>query len=125
MVAAASIGVSMKTLFIFLFCVMVAAFAYLFLFGDYFSCFDIHSRWFILMAVDFTACTVPIVAWVYYKESSWIFAFIVMAAMNVLGSLVSLGYILAQFYKLSHEEYLKDPLYFVLTRRMPMEDLLL
>ncbi|XP_022040368.2 uncharacterized protein LOC110942911 [Helianthus annuus] len=85
MVAAASIGVSMKTLFIFLFCVMVAAFAYLFLFGDYFSCFDIHSRWFILMAVDFTACTVPIVAWVYYKESSWIFAFIVMAAMNVLG----------------------------------------
>ncbi|KAF5765673.1 hypothetical protein HanXRQr2_Chr15g0706521 [Helianthus annuus] len=117
MVAAASIGVSMKTLFIFLFCVMVAAFAYLFLFGDYFSCFDIHSRWFILMAVDFTACTVPIVAWVYYKESSWIFAFIVMAAMNVLGSLVSLGYILAQFYKLSHEEYLKDPLYFVLTRR--------
>ncbi|KAM0000130.1 hypothetical protein Hdeb2414_s0012g00381181 [Helianthus debilis subsp. tardiflorus] len=117
MVAAASIGVSVKTLFIFLFWVMVAAFVYLFVFGDFFSCFDTHSRWFILMAADFTACTIPIVAWVYYKESSWIFAFIVMAAMYVLGSLVSLGYIVAQFYKLSHEEYLKDPLYFVLTRR--------
>ncbi|KAJ0694158.1 hypothetical protein HanPI659440_Chr15g0605631 [Helianthus annuus] len=106
MVAAASIGVSVKTLFIFLFWVMVAAFAYLFLFGDFFSCFDIHAR-----NIEEKG------AWVYYKESSWIFAFIVMAAMYVLGSLVSLGYILAQFYKLSREEHLKDPLYFVLTRR--------
>ncbi|MFS7949251.1 hypothetical protein Hanom_Chr06g00569351 [Helianthus anomalus] len=36
--------------------------------------------------------------------------------MSILGSCVSLGYILTQFYKLSHEEYLKDPLYFVLAR---------
>ncbi|KAI7750183.1 hypothetical protein M8C21_026280, partial [Ambrosia artemisiifolia] len=38
-------------------------------------------------------------------------------SMYILGSLVGLGYILTQFYKLSSEEYLNDPLYFVLTRR--------
>ncbi|KAJ0694012.1 hypothetical protein HanPI659440_Chr15g0603911 [Helianthus annuus] len=55
MVAAASIGVSVKTLFIVLYCVMAAAFVYLFMFGDLISCFDIHSRWFILIVADFTA----------------------------------------------------------------------
>ncbi|KAJ0456949.1 hypothetical protein HanIR_Chr15g0768271 [Helianthus annuus] len=116
MAATASIGVSVKTLFIVLFCVMVAAFAYLFLFGDFFSCFDIHARWYKIMMADFTTCAVVIGVWIAYKESSWIIAFVVIAAMQVLGSFVSLGYILTQFYKLSHEEYLKDPLYFVLAR---------
>ncbi|KAJ0694016.1 hypothetical protein HanPI659440_Chr15g0603951 [Helianthus annuus] len=60
MVAAASIGVSVKTLFIVLYCVMAAAFVYLFMFGDLISCFDIHSRWFILIVADFTAYVVVI-----------------------------------------------------------------
>ncbi|KAJ0456801.1 hypothetical protein HanIR_Chr15g0766541 [Helianthus annuus] len=120
MVAAASIGVSVKTLFIVLYCVMAAAFVYLFMFGDLISCFDIHSRWFILIVADFTAYVV-IGAWVAYKESNWIIAIVLMVTMYFIGSLVSLGYILTQFYKLSHEESVKDPLYFVLTRRQKMD----
>ncbi|KAF5765668.1 hypothetical protein HanRHA438_Chr15g0718631 [Helianthus annuus] len=117
MVTAASIGVSVKTLFIVLFCVLTASFAHLFIFGDYISCFDIHSRWLILITADFTSFAVVIGAWISYKESSWIVAVVLVSTMYLFGSLVSLGYILTQFYKLSHEEYVKDPLYFVLARR--------
>ncbi|MFS7948984.1 hypothetical protein Hanom_Chr06g00566201 [Helianthus anomalus] len=121
MVAAASIGVLVKTLFIVLYCLMAAAFVYLFMFGDFLSCFDIHSRWFILIVADFTAYVVVIGAWVAYKESSWIIAIVLMVTMHFIGSLVSLGYILTQFFKLSREESVKDPLYFVLTRRQKMD----
>ncbi|KAJ0473945.1 hypothetical protein HanHA89_Chr15g0624091 [Helianthus annuus] len=90
MVAAASIGVSVKTLFIVLYCVMAAAFVYLFMFGDLISCFDIHSRWFILIVADFTAYVV-IGAWVAYKESNWIIAIVLMVTMYFIGRDVSGG----------------------------------
>ncbi|KAI3762040.1 hypothetical protein L1987_52463 [Smallanthus sonchifolius] len=121
MATAASMGVLVRTLFIVLFCVMAASYVYLFIFGDYISCFDAHSRWFMLIAADFTTYVVVIGAWIAYKESSWIIASIIMVSMYFLGSHASIGYILIQFYKLSPEESSKDPLYFVLARR-PKKD---
>ncbi|KAI3762044.1 hypothetical protein L1987_52467 [Smallanthus sonchifolius] len=117
MVTTASMGVLVRTMFIVLFCVMTAVNVYLFFFGDYVSCFDVHSRWYMLITADFTTYVVVIGAWVAYKESNWIIAAIIMVSMNFLGSNASIGYILVQFYKLSIEESLKDPLHFVLARR--------
>ncbi|XP_076920686.1 uncharacterized protein LOC143581888 [Bidens hawaiensis] len=118
---AASTGTSVRTLFIVLFCLMIASFVYLFLFGDYLSCFDLHARWTIQGTADFTTYVVVIGAWVAYKESSWIRAAVVMVTMYFMGSIISIGYILMQFYKLSPEEYLNDPLYFLLARRQKWE----
>nr|GEV68866.1 reverse transcriptase, RNA-dependent DNA polymerase [Tanacetum cinerariifolium] len=117
MVTAASVGVAVKTLMIALFCLMIATFAYLFVFGDYLTCFDTHARWFLQITTDFTIYVAVLGAWYAYKESSWIMALGLMVPMYFLGSIISIGYILTQFYKLSPEESSKDPLYFVLARR--------
>ncbi|PWA56747.1 hypothetical protein CTI12_AA415880 [Artemisia annua] len=117
MVTAGSIGVAVKTLMIALFCLMVVMFAYLFVFGDYTTCLDIHSRWFLQIITDFTIYVVVLGAWYAYKESSWIIALVLMVPTYLAGCIISIGYILTQFYKLSPEESSKDPLYFVLARR--------
>ncbi|PWA52217.1 hypothetical protein CTI12_AA456910 [Artemisia annua] len=117
MVTAGSIGVAVKTLMIALFCLMVVMFAYLFVFGDYTTCLDIHSRWFLQIITDFTIYVVVLGAWYAYKESSWIIALALMVPTYLAGCIISIGYILTQFYKLSPEESSKDPLYFVLARR--------
>ncbi|PWA95255.1 reverse transcriptase, RNA-dependent DNA polymerase [Artemisia annua] len=117
MATTTSAGVAVKTLMIVLLCLMVAAFAYLFAFGDSLDCFDLHARWALELAMDFTVYVAVLGAWYAYKESSWIIAIPLMITMYFLGSIITIGYILIQFYKLSPEESSKDPLYFVLARR--------
>ncbi|CAH1441060.1 unnamed protein product [Lactuca virosa] len=57
-----------------------------------------------------------LVAWVFYKESSWI-----KTTIFVVLILLSIGYILVQFFRLSSEESSTNPLYFVLVRRHKRE----
>ncbi|KAK9047922.1 hypothetical protein SSX86_033116, partial [Deinandra increscens subsp. villosa] len=56
-------------------------------------------------------------AWFFYKESRWIIRVVFMFLIFWCGSVVTCGYIVFLFFKLSPEESLKDPLYYVLARR--------
>ncbi|GKB70142.1 reverse transcriptase, RNA-dependent DNA polymerase, partial [Tanacetum coccineum] len=113
---AASVGVAVRTLMIFLFCLMVAALVYVVAIGALASFFDFGARWAIALLTDFTINVIVIGAWFFYKESSWIKTLIFIVLMFAVGSLATCGYILIQFHKLSPEEFSEDPLYFVLVR---------
>ncbi|KAL7619017.1 hypothetical protein Lser_V15G03118 [Lactuca serriola] len=121
MVTASAMGVAVKALLIVLFCVMVAGFAYVFAIDGFISCFNLGARWGIALLMEFSVYTAVLGAWVFYKESSWIKATIFIVLMYVLGSLLSVGYVLVQFFKLSREESSTNPLYFVLVRRHKRE----
>ncbi|KAI3511293.1 hypothetical protein L1887_18442 [Cichorium endivia] len=118
---AASVGVAVRTLLIILFCLMVAGFVYVFAIDGFLSCFNLGARWGMLILLDFSVYPAIVGAWFYYKESSWIKTAIFFALMYVLGSLLSIGYILFQFFKLSREESSTNPLYFVLVRHHKRE----
>lgn len=117
MATAASVGIAVKTLFIVLFIMMVASFAYLLTVDGLGSCFNLNARWMAAAFIDFTIKMVVIGAWLFYKESNWMVPLALLASAFVLGSVTTCGYILVQFFKLSPEESSKDPLYFVLLRR--------
>ncbi|PWA95256.1 reverse transcriptase, RNA-dependent DNA polymerase [Artemisia annua] len=78
---------------------------------------QVLAWWFLQITTDFTIYVAVLGAWYAYKESSWIIALVLMVPMYFLGCIISIGYILTQFYKLSPEESSTDPLYFVLARR--------
>ncbi|KAL7619016.1 hypothetical protein Lser_V15G03119 [Lactuca serriola] len=121
MVTTTAVGVAVRALLMVLFCVMVVAFAYLFAIDGFISCFNFGARWGIAVLMEFSVYSAVIGAWVFYKESSWIQAAIFAVSMYVLGSLLSVGYVLVQFFKLSREESSTNPLYFVLVRRHKRE----
>nr|KAJ0210783.1 hypothetical protein LSAT_V11C400222340 [Lactuca sativa] len=62
-------------------------------------------------------------AWIVYKESSLIKAVVLISIEIIVGSLVTCGYIALRFFKLSHEESSKDPLYFLLVRHQKRDAL--
>nr|KAJ0226767.1 hypothetical protein LSAT_V11C100033590 [Lactuca sativa] len=72
-----------------------------------------------IIIYDYTRLVVS--AWFFYKESGWIKTIIFTLSMYFLGSLLSIGYILVQFFKLSREESSTNPLYFVLARHHTRE----
>ncbi|CAI9269090.1 unnamed protein product [Lactuca saligna] len=126
MVTTTAVGVAVSLLtysplMIVLFFVMVVAFAYLFAIDGFISCFNFGARWGIAILMEFSVYPGVIGAWVFYKESSWIQAAIFTVSMYVLASLLSVGYVLVQFFKLSREESSTNPLYFVLVRRHKRE----
>ncbi|KAL7619023.1 uncharacterized protein LOC111921475 [Lactuca sativa] len=121
MASAASMGVAVRALMIVLLFVMVAAFANLFAVDGYISCFDFSARWGVKILMEFSVYTVVMGAWFFYKESGWIKTIIFTLSMYFLGSLLSIGYILVQFFKLSREESSTNPLYFVLARHHTRE----
>nr|GEV57034.1 auxilin-like protein [Tanacetum cinerariifolium] len=60
---------------------------------------------------------VLVVAWFFYKESSWIKTIVFANIMFWIGSFGTCAYIVFQLFMLSEEEASKDPIYFVLARR--------
>ncbi|XP_076916296.1 uncharacterized protein LOC143575949 isoform X2 [Bidens hawaiensis] len=115
--AAASALVALKTLFIVLMCIMAAALAYTLAKDGDSSCFDLSALWTQVIIADVFAFVIPIVAWFFYKESSWIKRVVVIIVIYWCGSFITCGYITWLLFKLSPEESLKDPIYFVLVRR--------
>uniref|UniRef100_A0A0V0HIH3 Putative ovule protein n=1 Tax=Solanum chacoense TaxID=4108 RepID=A0A0V0HIH3_SOLCH len=56
-------------------------------------------------------------SWVVYKEANWITAILWAVFLVCFRSITLCGYILLQFLKLSTQESLQDPIYFVLLQR--------
>ncbi|XP_076947971.1 uncharacterized protein LOC143620073 [Bidens hawaiensis] len=81
------------------------------------SCFDYSALWTQVIITDVFVFIIAIVAWFFYKESSWIKRVILIIVIFWSGSFVTCGYITWLLFKLSPEESLKDPIYFVLVRR--------
>ncbi|KAI3762039.1 hypothetical protein L1987_52462 [Smallanthus sonchifolius] len=112
----ASLLISLKTLYIVLMCIMAVAIAYTLVIDGDSSCFDLSARWTIVAVTDFLVFMVLIVAWYFYKESSWIKRIVFIIMIFWCGSVVTCGYISMLLFKLPPEESLKDALYFVLAK---------
>ncbi|KAJ9545812.1 hypothetical protein OSB04_025519 [Centaurea solstitialis] len=76
-----------------------------------------RMKWMHVAFVDFFINISIIGAWFVYKESSWILGALFFFLLFWFGSVATCGYIVLQFYKLSPEESLRDPIHFVLVRR--------
>ncbi|CAH1424131.1 unnamed protein product [Lactuca virosa] len=80
-------------------------------------CVDIRIKWMLVTLINFYINLGVILAWIVYKESSWIRIAILIPSALFAGSTITSAYIATQFFLLSLQESSKDPLYFVLVRR--------
>lgn len=82
---------------------------------------DLLSPWMTATLVDFYINTVALAVWVSYKESSWITSTVWIILLVCFGSITTCAYIVLQLFKLSSQESLQDPLYYVLLRHRNKE----
>nr|XP_043614260.1 uncharacterized protein LOC122586326 [Erigeron canadensis] len=122
MAASASKLFVLETLFSVLACVMGTALTCGFAMDNFASCFDPRARWMQVGLLGFLINLSPITVWYFYKESKWIMRVMFMYILFFFGSFTMCGYILQQFFKLSPEQTLKDPLFFVLARPQNRDD---
>ncbi|KAL7583161.1 uncharacterized protein LOC111919537 [Lactuca sativa] len=113
---AASVVVALKTLFILLALTMTALAVWAIGTHGLAACVDLTSRWLVVTLINFYINLGVILAWIIYKESSWIKAAVLIPVVLFAGSPITSAYVALQFFKLSPEESSKDPLYFVLVR---------
>ncbi|KAL8264572.1 hypothetical protein R6Q59_022702 [Mikania micrantha] len=123
MASQASKGTAGRTMVCLFGCVGFSGFFYVFVMDRFVSCFDLQNRWLMFEYVSVVINLGAIVAWVFYKESSWIVATIVTVLLAVFTSVATCVYVITQFLKLSPEEFSKDPIYFVLVRRDKRDDM--
>nr|XP_043614261.1 uncharacterized protein LOC122586327 [Erigeron canadensis] len=114
----------LKTLLGVFTCVMGAALAYGFSLDYFFSCFSPRARWMQVALTDFVISISPISVWYFYKEPRWIMRVMFMFILFWLGSFIICGYILLQLLKLSPEQTLKDPFFFMLARPKSRDDVM-
>lgn len=115
--AAASIVLALKTMFIVLALMMASLTIWAIETRGFDACVDLSSRWLVVTLVDFYVNLGVILAWIVYKETSWIKRAVLIPVMLFAGSPITSAYIAVQFFKLSpEEESSTDPLYFVLVR---------
>ncbi|PIN05019.1 hypothetical protein CDL12_22448 [Handroanthus impetiginosus] len=111
---AASLAVGLRTAFLVLGCVLTATIIYtLATDGSPFRK-ELLTPWMVSTLIDFYFNILPVGAWIVYKESNFISAIIWVVLVICLGSITTCAYIVIQFLKLSPEESLQDPIYFVL-----------
>nr|XP_043615475.1 uncharacterized protein LOC122587387 isoform X2 [Erigeron canadensis] len=111
------VGVGVWTAVSVLGCAMVAVLAYTISTDGLPFRKELLTRWMAALLIDFYINIAAIGAWIIYKESSsWIIAIIWLLLLICFGSVTTCGYIVLQFYKLTPEQFSKDPFYFVLAR---------
>ncbi|XP_052189230.1 uncharacterized protein LOC127799331 isoform X2 [Diospyros lotus] len=77
---------------------------------------DLLNPWMVATLIDFYINVVALGAWVSYKESSWFSSSLWIVLLICFGSITTCCYIVFQFLKLSAEESVQDPIYYVLMR---------
>ncbi|XP_044510643.1 uncharacterized protein LOC123229117 isoform X2 [Mangifera indica] len=104
----------LKTLFFMLCCLMIVTLGYTISIAGLPFRKDLLTPWMVATLVDYYINVVPLAAWVSYRESSWISGIIWIILLVCLGSITTCAYIFIQFFKLSPEESLQEPMYHVL-----------
>ncbi|CAI9301764.1 unnamed protein product [Lactuca saligna] len=120
---AAAVVVTLKTLFILLALTMTALAVWAIGTHGLAACVDLTSGWLVVTLINFYINLGVILAWIVYKESSWIKAAVLIPVVLFAGSPITSAYVALQFFKLSPEESSKDPLYFVLVRHQKKDDM--
>ncbi|KAL4567062.1 hypothetical protein LXL04_022633 [Taraxacum kok-saghyz] len=105
-----------KTMFIVSSCMMTAIATWAIVNESLAPFWDLSLKWLMATMLNYYINTAIILAWIVYKESSWIKAAVLIPLILFAGSPLTSGYIAMQFFKLTPEQSSKDPLYFVLVR---------
>lgn len=120
--AAPSLATVLTTLFVVLGCGISATVIYTIATDGLPFREQLLTPWMAATLVDFYINILVIGAWIIYKESNWIRAIIWIVLLVCLGSITTCGYIVLQFFKLTPQESLQDPIYFVLLRTRKMDE---
>ncbi|KAK2976244.1 hypothetical protein RJ640_021955 [Escallonia rubra] len=107
----------LKVLFSALGCVMLATLVYTISIDGLPFRKDLLTPWMTATLVDFYINVVVLGAWVSYKEPNCISAILWIVLLVCFGSITTSGYIVLQLIKLSPQESLEDPMYFILLRQ--------
>ncbi|KAK6138831.1 hypothetical protein DH2020_027426 [Rehmannia glutinosa] len=113
---AASLAIGLRTAFMVLGCVITATVIYTVATDGLPFRKELLTPWMADTLIDFYINILPIGAWIVYKEANWIQSTIWIVLLLCLGSITSCAYIVMQFLKLSPQESLQDPIYFVLLK---------
>ncbi|KAA8537972.1 hypothetical protein F0562_027448 [Nyssa sinensis] len=113
---AVSLAIALRILFFALGCVMAATLVYTISVDGLPFRKDLLTPWMVATLVDFYINIVPLGAWISYKEYNWISTILWVVLLVCLGSITTCSYIVLQFLKLSSQESLQDPMYYVLFR---------
>ncbi|XP_055834180.1 uncharacterized protein LOC129902798 isoform X2 [Solanum dulcamara] len=114
---AATLAIALKSLFAVLGCLITAIIIYTVATDGLPFRIQLLTSWMAATLIDFYIHVFVIGSWVVYKESNWITAILWVVLLVCLGSITTCGYIVLQLCKLSTQESLQDPIYFVLLRR--------
>ncbi|XP_048227016.1 uncharacterized protein LOC8281398 isoform X2 [Ricinus communis] len=108
------LAIGLRSAFLALCCVMIATLVYTISIDGLPFRRDLLTPWMTVTLVDFYINVVPFAAWTYYKESNHFTAVIWIILLICFGSVTTCAYIFIQFLKLSPQESLQDPMYYVL-----------
>ncbi|CAI9271275.1 unnamed protein product [Lactuca saligna] len=117
MAMSSPVVVSLKTLFSVLAVIMLALAVWGIGSDGLASCVDIRKKWVLVTIMNYSINLAVILAWIVYKESSWMRIAVLIPSALYAGSTITSAYIATQFFLLSPQESSKDPLYFVLMKR--------
>lgn len=108
--------VAWRILFVSMGCLMVATLLYTLITDGSPFHKELLNPWFSAVLIDFYVKVVPISMWVAYKESTLVGAFLWIALLVCFGSITTCAYIGKQFFDISLQEPVHDPVSHVLLR---------
>lgn len=111
---AAALTTALRAVFSVLGCVITAAVIYTCVTDGLPFRKELVTPWMAATLIDFYINILAIGLWIIYKEQSWVHSILWIILLVCLGSITTCGYIVLQLLKLSSEESMQDPIYFVL-----------
>ncbi|XP_057794644.1 uncharacterized protein LOC131010953 isoform X2 [Salvia miltiorrhiza] len=120
--AVASLAIGLRTAFVVLGCLATATVIYTVVTDGLPFRKELLTPWMAATLVDFYINILVIGVWIIYKESNWILSVIWIVLLICFGSITTCAYIVMQFLKLTPQESLLDPIYFVLLTNKKREE---
>ncbi|KAJ6844008.1 uncharacterized protein M6B38_294550 [Iris pallida] len=108
--------IAWRILFVAMGCSMLAALLYTLITDGSPFRRELLTPWLSAILIDFYVKVVPISIWVVYKEQTWFGAFLWVALLVCFGSITTCTYIAKQFFDISLQEPVYDPVSHVLLR---------
>ncbi|OVA08114.1 Protein of unknown function DUF1475 [Macleaya cordata] len=84
---------------------------------------ELLTPWMATTLIDFYIIVVALAAWVAYKEPNLISEVVWIILLICFGSITTCAFIVVQLFKLSSQDALQDPMYYVLLRYHDKDDI--